>query len=731
MSCYPSTTYSYELTANNAFGSSGESVAATATTEVSQAFGGALPAEDFTATPSSPNTVNLSWTDNDAANANNGGYYWEVERSTNGMSYQIIAAISPASSGAAITTTYTDTGLTPGTTYSYRVREDGPVIQSDYNPAVTLTTPAAQAAPVEPTGVNVTVTGATTATVQWADTNNGAASYIVQVTPCYWSASDAVWTTVAQTGAGVTHCNVTGLTAQDAYYLRICATDGGGQSDYTANTIFYTASPGTGSAKVYTIGPGKEYASLGAFNWSLLGPGDTVEIFPNRDGNGNIIPYYEKPLISVRGTAAEPINIVGMPDPTTGQLPIIDGTNATTSSQWTPDYFPLENTALVLVGPSEQEAEVSDFWSPGYFNLQNLQIQNGYEGAAADQGTGAPLTFTASDGSTQDYCPSTSGIYFEKGDHITIEGCTVTGNNMGIFGAGSGDARDLIDITLNHNYFYGNGTVGDETQHNTYLEGVNTTYEFNDYGPLRQGSGGDNLKDRGAGTVIEYNTFTGGGHLIDLDETENYATYELTLPQYSQTYVFGNILVDTDLTYNVVNYGGDEGMAPFYRKGTLYFYDNTVYMQADQSQAYAINVFETTDAMESVDAVNNIFYITPQTPGDNPPILDLMDPWGVGFFENNWISPGSYSSLSGWDSYYPESGIVAGLASTLTNDENDPGFASMDPSSPDFLMLNANAQVVGQSAVLPANCPPVLYEYSSTTSDMLRTSDLDLGAYEA
>ena len=71
-----------------------------------------------------------------------------------------------------------------------------------------------------------------------------------------------------------------------------------------------------------------------------LGPGDTRDIhWPNGP------PYYEKLLISESGTASAPINIVGVPGPN-GQQPIIDGDNATTSSQFQYFYNPIQEDGL-------------------------------------------------------------------------------------------------------------------------------------------------------------------------------------------------------------------------------------------------------------------------------------------------------------------------------------------------------------------------------------------------
>src|SRR5207248_11426964 len=55
-----------------------------------------------------------------------------------------------------------------------------------------------------------------------------------------------------------------------------------------------------------------------------------------------------------------PINIVGMPDPTIGQMPIIDGINAVTAAQWTSHSTLLG--PLSLVGRSEEHT--SELQSP-------------------------------------------------------------------------------------------------------------------------------------------------------------------------------------------------------------------------------------------------------------------------------------------------------------------------------------------------------------------------------
>src|SRR6185503_20831142 len=97
--------------------------------------------------------------------------------------------------------------------------------------------------------------------------------------------------------------------------------------------------------------------------------------------------------------------------------------------------------------------------------------------------------------------------------------------------------------------------------------GVNTVYQFNRYGPLRTGSVGGGLKDRGAGTVIRYNFVQGGGHLLDLVEAQNYAATTLTLASYRDTYVYGNVLYNGPAGQSAttpIHYGGDTLPTPYF-----------------------------------------------------------------------------------------------------------------------------------------------------------------------
>jgi hypothetical protein len=85
---------------------------------------------NLTATPVSPVQINLSWTDN---SSDEDGF--QIERSLTGVVW------TPLTSVAANTTSYSNTGLTPLTTYYYRVLAYNDHGDSDYSNVASATTP--------------------------------------------------------------------------------------------------------------------------------------------------------------------------------------------------------------------------------------------------------------------------------------------------------------------------------------------------------------------------------------------------------------------------------------------------------------------------------------------------------------------------------------------------------------------------------------------------------------
>ena len=705
-------TYFYHVKARNSGGDSGYSAALSATTQAVPA-GALAVVSNLKAVANSPTTATITFTN---TNASSGPMYL-LERSADGMAYQVISSLGTA-------TSYSDVGLTPGATYSYRVRgASWSKPTSDYTSPVSVTLSAlAAGAPIAPSGLQATDQSATSVLLTW--TNNDPASLQYKVERAAFNAfGSQTWTQVAVTAAGAMSYTDTGLSAEHPYAYRVRATNAQGNSAYAtpASDVMHsmfgdyvavaTASAGTGTAKTYDIGPGQTYTSIGALNWSLLGPGDTVNIHYKAGG------YHEIFQVATRGTPANWITINGVPDPSTGALPVIDGANAVLASQFQNHYAPLSGYGALVIGT--RPGYLAGY-KPGYIQIQNLQVQGAY----------SANRFTDFDGSTKTYGNVGAGIYLERADHITLKGDVVTNNGEGVFGAGqSGFDRLMTDVTLDSNYIYGNGNVGSDREHNTYLEGIDTVYQFNRYGPLRNGAGGAGLKDRSVGTVIRYNSIQGGAHQLQLPEAQNQIDLAITLPRYHQMWVYGNTLVaEAGNPNSPVWFGGDQGLDPFYRKGVLYFYNNTVVVQSTQAQVYHMNAIQLSSSGETLDARNNIFTALPTTAGATPTAFGLISGNGIAYFGRNWVSPGYQMTIDNAGF----TGHAGGTANLIVGSTNNPGF--VNATGGDFHLATGSAAIDAASRLSGTMVPfSVEFEYIDPHTGRSRSvvgSAVDLGAFE-
>ena len=465
----------------------------------------------------------------------------------------------------------------------------------------------------------------------------------------------------------------------------------------------------------YNIGPGQAYTTLGSFPWTGLLPGDTVDIHWQTGG------YHEKLLISESGTSAEPINIVGVPGPD-GQEPIIDGQDATTSSQFHYYYTPLEENALVLI---QRSADQPYEYLPSYLNISGLEFRDAYQ----------DYTFTDATGATQSYGAFAAAIYIEGASNITIANCTLDNSGLGLFALSNGDASHTTsNMMVEGNDFYGNGVPGSNGEHNSYCEVDGITYQDNDYGPLRAGALGAELKDRSAGAVIRDNYFSPAGHMLDLVDAEDSPTILAADPAYANTYVYGNIFDNTGANYTIlpVHFGGDSGETATYRPN-LYFYDNTVVDVADQSSDWRTIMFELATSAQNVYAANNIFYDGPATVGSTPTLFEFSTSQGnISFSPTNWVSPGWLASEAAElsESY---SGTISGTDTFFVDPNNNPGFLAPSGgnlSGGDYHLLSTS-NAIGIAGSLNPSWPAVTEEYATPTLSTSRTSVADVGAFEA
>ena len=216
----PATGYTYRVRAYNAAGTSGYSNAASATT---------LPAapsapSGLSASGSSSSAIALAWTD---TAENETAFY--VERSTDGVTFAQIAAT------AANANSYTDSGLSPATTYTYRVRAHNTGGDSAYSNAAAATT--LPAAPSAPSGLSLSATSSSAIALTWTDTAANEDSFAIE------RATDGVtFTLLATAPANATAYADSGLSSATAYTYRVRAHNAGGDSAYS-NTAAATTLP--------------------------------------------------------------------------------------------------------------------------------------------------------------------------------------------------------------------------------------------------------------------------------------------------------------------------------------------------------------------------------------------------------------------------------------------------------------------------------------------------------
>jgi hypothetical protein len=440
----------------------------------------------------------------------------------------------------------------------------------------------------------------------------------------------------------------------------------------------------------YHVGPGQTYTNIGDAPWASLQAGDKVYI------HWRSTAYKEKWVINAQGTVAEPIEIIGVLG-NGGDKPIIDGDGAITAAGL--NYWG-ENRGVIKIGGSNTPSD----GLPSYITIENLDVRSGRPA----------YSFTNDNATTEVYSSNCASIYIEKGEHIIIRNCDIHDSGNGIFiGAFDGFTQDIL---LSGNYIYDNGIDGSFYEHNTYTAALDITYEYNRFGPLRVGALGNNLKDRSAGLVVRYNWIESGNRQLDLVDAEDTQVL-VNHPSYATTYVYGNILIEPDGAGNsqIIHYGGDSGTLDDYRKGDLYFYNNTVI----STRSGNTTLVRLSSADETMHAFNNVIYNTAN--GSN---MALMNDEGTLNIENNWLQ-------TGWvNSHSTMAGTVNDLGNNLTG--TDPLFTNFGGEN---FTLDDNSILVEGGMPIPAIHLPihnVLNEYLNHTADTLRyqVGTIDIGAFE-
>lgn len=208
------TTYYYVVRAQGATGVSPNSNQASATTMPSPPS----PPGGLTATAVSSTQINLAWTDNSP----NEEAFIVARSLVNGGPYTDIATLPTG------TVSYSNTNLTPNTTYYYVVRAvngGGASPNSNQASATTFQTP-----PAAPSGLTALALSSSSIKLTWVDNSSNENNFIVGRS----TTSGGPYTDIATLGINVTTYTNTGLAQNTTYYYVVRASNGAGSSANSA-----------------------------------------------------------------------------------------------------------------------------------------------------------------------------------------------------------------------------------------------------------------------------------------------------------------------------------------------------------------------------------------------------------------------------------------------------------------------------------------------------------------
>jgi parallel beta-helix repeat protein len=185
---------------------------------------------NLAATPVDPLSITLSWTE---TSRNATGFL--IERSTDGVNFVQITSV-PAN-----LTSYTDTGLTSGTTYTYQIRAMNSAGDSAYSNMASGVGPAAPAVPADPTNLTAAAAGYGKIKLSWSESSTALTGLQIE------QSTDGVnFSQIAVVPPTATTYIVALLTPNTAYTFRVRAANYASESGYS----------NLSSATTQPVGPG-------------------------------------------------------------------------------------------------------------------------------------------------------------------------------------------------------------------------------------------------------------------------------------------------------------------------------------------------------------------------------------------------------------------------------------------------------------------------------------------
>jgi hypothetical protein len=176
---------------------------------------------NLTATAVSSSQINLAWVD--SATSEQG---FKIERCSGAGCSNFVQIVMV---GANVTS-YSNTGLSGSTSYSYRVRAYNAGGDSDYSNTASAMTQAAPVFPAAPTNLTATAVSKSQINLSWTDNANNETGF--RILRCKGSTCTN-YALIATVGANVTSYTDTKLTANTTYRYRVYAYNASGNSGYS------------------------------------------------------------------------------------------------------------------------------------------------------------------------------------------------------------------------------------------------------------------------------------------------------------------------------------------------------------------------------------------------------------------------------------------------------------------------------------------------------------------
>jgi fibronectin type 3 domain-containing protein len=208
----PNAFYAYRVAGFNSRGDSYYSMTVNATTLPLPPF----PPSGLVARPGPTSEIRLTWADN-----SNNETAFEIERSTDGLNFNLIATV------LAGTTSYSDTGLAESTQYHYRVRAKNAGGNSGYSNQASGTT-LASTPPSTPSNLTLQAVSSSQINLSWQDNAGNETLYFVER-----ATGNGPFAQIAQISANSQSYSATGLSPNTRYTFRVRCANNAGYSGYS------------------------------------------------------------------------------------------------------------------------------------------------------------------------------------------------------------------------------------------------------------------------------------------------------------------------------------------------------------------------------------------------------------------------------------------------------------------------------------------------------------------